>query len=181
MNEPANHSSETNPPLPGRSDHPYTARDGGRGELPMTGTGATPVPNARERSREPLGRADRVVVTMLAALLGSTIVGFVTIGGQLLGLQRQVGDLRTETREEITRLSGRVDNLSERVDNLAERVDHLTERVDHLTERVDNLTERVDHLTERVDNLSERVDSLSGRMTRVETVLQTHHGPLSGP
>ena len=174
MNEPANHSSEAKPPLPGRSDHPYTARDDGRGELPMTGAEATRVPDARERSREPLGRADRVVVTMLAALLGSTIVGFVTIGGQLLGLQRQVGDLRTETREEITRLSGRVDNLSGRVDNLAERVDHLTERVDHLTERVDNLTERVDHLTERVD-------SLSGRMTRVETVLQTHHGPLSGP
>ena len=167
MNEPANHSSEAKPPLPGRSDHPYTARDDGRGELPMTGAEATRVPDARERSREPLGRADRVVVTMLAALLGSTIVGFVTIGGQLLGLQRQVGDLRTETREEITRLSGRVDNLSGRVDNLAERVDHLTERVDNLTERV--------------DNLSERVDSLSGRMTRVETVLQTHHGPLSGP
>ena len=167
MNEPANHSSEADPPLPGRSDHPYTARDDGRGELPMTGAEATRVPDARERSREPLGRADRVVVTMLAALLGSTIVGFVAIGGQLLGLQRQVGDLRTETREEITRLSGRVDNLSGRVDNLAERVDHLTERVDNLSERV--------------DNLSERVDSLSGRMTRVETVLQTHHGPLPGP
>ena len=115
------------------------------------------------RSAGPIGSSSRCWRRCSVALSSDSS----TIGGQLLGLQRQVGDLRTETREEITRLSGRVDNLSGRVDNLAERVDHLTERVDNLTERV--------------DNLSERVDSLSGRMTRVETVLQTHHGPLPGP
>ena len=38
---------------------------------------------------------------MLAAVLGAGAVGFTTLSGQLLGLQKQVGDLRTEVHAEV--------------------------------------------------------------------------------
>ncbi|GEM_PF-2812531 len=95
------------------------------------------------RPRESLGRADRYIVGLLATLLGSTLVGFVTIGGQLVGMQRQVGGLRPEMHEEIGQLR---------------------------TE----MHEEIGHLRADIGKLSERV-------ARIETVLQTHHGPLPGP
>ena len=84
-------------------------------------------------SREPLGRADRYVVGLLATLLGSTLIGFVTIGGQLLEMERrigglhtevegirtevhkEIGDLRAEMHEEIGGLRGEIGDLSERM------------------------------------------------------------------
>ena len=83
---------------------PYTeASDGTVRE--MTGAG-------RERSPETLTRAEKILVTMLAAVLGSAAAGFfamnatmnanfTAVNGHLLGLQKQVGDLRTEMHEEI--------------------------------------------------------------------------------
>jgi hypothetical protein len=68
------------------------------------------------RSGETISRADPFVITMLAALLGSTLVGFVAIGGQLLDLQRQIGELRVEMHDEIGELS----NRSTRVETLLE-------------------------------------------------------------
>ena len=38
--------------------------------------------------REPLARAERILTTMLGALLGSVILGFVAIGSQLVSMQR---------------------------------------------------------------------------------------------
>ncbi len=85
------------------------------------------------RPREALGRVDRYIVGLLATLLGSTLVGFVTIGGQLVGMQRQIGNvqvevgnlraemhdeigqLRTEMHEEIGQLRADIGKLSERV------------------------------------------------------------------
>ena len=86
--------------LPEGAAHPYTpGRDGP--EAPMSGGEAARSAPAGGRHRDALTRADRIVVTMLAALLGGTLVGFVAIGGQLVGLQRQIGDLRTEMHSEI--------------------------------------------------------------------------------
>ena len=64
-----------------------------------------------QRSREPLSRADKIFVAMFAALLGSGAVGFTAINGQLLGLQRQMGDLRTEMHQEIGTLSDRMTRI----------------------------------------------------------------------
>lgn len=125
MNETIDHSERGRPGLAPPREDSYTG-NGGHRQPPMNG--------ARERSHERLERPDRTVTALLATMVGSIILGFVAIGGQLLGIQRQIGELRVE----IVGLSG------------------------------------------RVDVLTERVDDLSGRMTRVETVLRTHDGPLPG-
>ena len=88
----------------GLAGTPYTdASDGKVRE--MTGAG-------RERSPETLTRAEKILVTILAAVLGSAAAGFfamnstmnanfTAVNGHLLDLQQQIGDLRTEMREEI--------------------------------------------------------------------------------
>ena len=67
----------------------------------MTSRGAGHLAGRPERSREPLTRAERILIGMFAALLGSGVVGFTAINGQLVGIQRQIGDLRTEMHQEI--------------------------------------------------------------------------------
>ena len=67
----------------------------------MTTRGAGHLDGRPERSREPLTRAERILIGMFAALLGSGVVGFTAINGQLVGIQRQIGDLRTEMHQEI--------------------------------------------------------------------------------
>ena len=83
---------------------PYTdASDGKVRELTRAG---------RERSPESLTRAEKILVAMLAAVLGSAATGFfamnatmnanfTAVNGHLLDLQQQIGDLRTEMHEEI--------------------------------------------------------------------------------
>ena len=67
----------------------------------MTSRGAGHLARRPERSREPLTRAERILIGMFVALLGSGVVGFTAINGQLVGIQGQIGDLRTEMHQEI--------------------------------------------------------------------------------
>ena len=67
----------------------------------MTSRGAGHFDGRPERSREPLTRAERILIGMFAALLGSGVVGFTAINGQLVGIQGQIGDLRAEMHQEI--------------------------------------------------------------------------------
>ena len=106
MNESTLHPTGTEPGLSEQREHLYTRPHAAQGR--MTGTAPSPSPGRGVRSGEALSRADRFVITMLAALLGSTLVGFVAIGGQLLGLQRQIGELRVEMHDEIGGLSERL-------------------------------------------------------------------------
>ena len=59
-------------------------------------------------SREPLTRTERLLVTMFvtmfAAMLGAGALGFTAISGQLLDMQKQIGELRTDTQTEIGNL-----------------------------------------------------------------------------
>ena len=72
-----------------------------------------------EGRREPLERGERILATLLAALLGSVILGFIAIAGQLISMQRQmheeIGGLRDEMHEEIGGLRSEIGKLSERV------------------------------------------------------------------
>ena len=83
--------------------------------------------------REPLARADRIQIAMLAglfamlaAMLGAGAVGFTTLSGQIFGLQKQVGDLRTEVHKEIgdlrTEMHEEIGALSERITRVEERI-----------------------------------------------------------
>ena len=72
----------------------------------MTGMEAEGLPGSARPPREPLARADRIQIAMLAglfamlaAMLAAGAVGFTTLSGQILGLQKQVGDFRTEVHE----------------------------------------------------------------------------------
>ncbi len=67
----------------------------------MKGGDAGHFVNRPERFREPLTRAEKILIGMFAALLGSGVVGFTAINGQLVGIQQQIGDLRAEVHQEI--------------------------------------------------------------------------------
>ena len=114
MHEHHVHAARPGTPLPEDAAPSYTPeRDGQR--TPMSSGETNHAAGRGGRSREPLTRADRIVVTMLAAMLG----GFVAIGGQLVGLQRQIGEVRTDMTREIgdlrTEMHSEFGKLSDRI------------------------------------------------------------------
>ena len=74
-------------------------------------------------SREPLTRTERLLVTMFvtmfAAMLGAGALGFTAISGQLLDMQKQIGEFRTDMQTEIgnlrTDMHKQIGELSERM------------------------------------------------------------------
>ena len=144
MKERSPEASQT--PLPAVQQHSYTAREPGQPE-PMRGAEVQYSERRGGGPREALGRADRYIVRLLATLLGSTLIGFVTIGGQLVGMQRQIGGLRAEMHTEIGQLR----------------------------------TEMHDEIGLLRAEMHDQFGKLSERVARIETALQTHHGPLPGP
>ena len=100
-------------------------------------------------SREPLGRAERLhlavlagVFALVAAMLSAGAIAFTSLSGQILGLRTgtvggiraEIGGLRTEMHEEIGGLRA---------------------------------------------EMREEIGELSERMTRIETLLETHLVPAS--
>ena len=127
-------------PLAHAPGQPYTQAQDAQGRS-MTG---------RETERltgrgEPLTRTERLLVTMFVTMFATMIaagaLGFTTLSGQLLDMQKQIGGLRVEMHEEIDGLR----------------------------------TE----MREEIGKLSDRMDQLSDRMTRVETLIETHLVPAS--
>ena len=108
-------------------------------------------------SREPLTRTERLLitmfVTMFAAMLGAGALGFTAISGQLLDMQKQIGDLRTDMRTEIGDL--RTD-MHKQIGGVRTEIGEL----------------RTD-MQKQIGELSERMGELSERMARVETLIQT--------
>ena len=74
------------------------------------------------RSREPLRRADRIVITLLAAQLGVWLAGLVAISYQFGQIEREIHDFRMELRE-FSSGAGREDTLPEAEDNPSARDD----------------------------------------------------------
>ena len=74
-------------------------------------------------SREPLTRTERLLVTMFvtmfAAMLGAGALGFTAISGQLLDMQKQIGEPRTDLHQQIgefrTEMHDEIGELSERM------------------------------------------------------------------
>ena len=107
----------------------------------MTSTEAGRLAGRPAASREPLARADRYIVGLLATLVGSTLIGFVTIGGQLLDMERRIGGLHTEVEGIRTEMHKEIGGLRA--------------------------------------EMREEIGELSERMTRIETLLETHLVPAS--
>ena len=106
----------------------------------MTGRGAGHLDG---RSREPLTRAERILIGMFAALLGSGVVGFTAINGQLVGIQRQIGDLRVEMHQEIGDLrAGMHREIGDLREEMHRDIGGLRVDIGKLSERVTRLEPR---------------------------------------
>ena len=132
----------------------------------MTGMEAEGLSGSARPPREPLARADRIQIAMLAglfamlaAMLGAGAVGFTTLSGQIFGLQKQVSDLRTEMHKEIGDL----------------RTEMHKEIGDLRTE----MHEEIGALSERITRVEERITRVEERIVSVETLIQTHLVPRS--
>ena len=151
MNERTTDDAASATRLPEARERSYTAPHDEQGGA-MTGMEPEGHPGSARPPREPLARADRIQIAMLAglfamlaAMLGAGAVGFTTLSGQILGLQKQVGDLRTEVHEEI---GGLRTEMQKGIGGL------------------------------RIE-MQKEIGDLSGRITRVETLIQTHLVPRS--
>ena len=122
-------TTETTPtpatPLAAEQGRPYTP---GQGEAMRTP--ATMETAARAGSRgEPRDRAERILMTVLGALLGSVILGFVAIGSQLVSMQRHmheaIGGLRNEMHEEIGGLRNEIGGLRTEIGELSDRMTRI--------------------------------------------------------
>ena len=171
MDERTTETPETGAGLPLEPDRPYTAPSDGKGvwmkgaprEEPREGFAARSA-----LSREPLTRTERLLVTMFvtmfAAMLGAGALGFTAISGQLLDMQKQIGDLRTDVRTEIGDL--RTD-MHQQIGGLRTEMGELR------TDVHQQIGELRTDVHQQIGELSERIGELSERMTRVETLIQT--------
>ena len=118
-------------------------------------------PLAGRRTREPLTRTERMLVTMFVTMFASLVaagaVGFTSLSGQ-------IADLRSETHRERLALQRQMHE-----DNLA-----LREEMQE-----DNRALR-EEMQEEIGGLRSEIGGLSDRIARIETFLQIHHGPLPG-
>ena len=134
----------------------------------MTGMEAEGRPGSARPPREPLARADRIQIAMLAglfamlaAVLGAGAVGFTTLSGQLLGLQKQVGDLRTEVHAEV---GGLRTEMHKEIGGLRTEIH----------KEIGGL--RVE-MQQEIGKLSDRMTRVEERITSVETLIRTHLVP----
>ena len=117
-------------------------------------TPATMETAARAGSRrEPRERADRILTTVLGALLGSVILGFVAIGSQLMSMHEAIGELRTEIGGLRTEMHVEISGLR-----------------NEMHEEIGGLR----------NEMRTEMGKLSDRITRIETFLQIRPGPLPG-
>ena len=117
MHERTTDAAETAVPLPEQPSRSYTPGGSERGRA-MTNVEAGRLAGRPAASREPLGRAERLhlavlagVFALLAAALSAGAIAFTSLSGQILGLQEQIGGLRAEMHEEIGKLSDRMTRI----------------------------------------------------------------------
>ena len=142
----------------------------------MTRTPAEIAAASGVRSREPLARADRIQIALLAglfalmaAMLGAGALGYTALSGQLLAIQQsmheEIAGLRTEMHGET---AGLRTGMREEIAGL--RTEMREEIAGLRTDMRDGFRE----LRVEMQHLSERV-------ARIETLIEIHHGPLPGP
>ena len=171
MNEPTQEPTQAPVPLSEAQNEPYTQpRDEPGGA--MTGVEAERRAGSARNPREPLARADRIQIAMLAglfamlaAMLAAGAVGFTTLSGQILGLQKQVGDLRTEVHEEI---GGLRTEMHKEIGGLR------TEMQKEIGGLRTGMQKEIGGLR---TGMQKEIGELSDRMTRVETLIRTHFVP----
>ena len=160
MHERTTDAAETAVPLPDRQARSYTPGASEQGRA-MKSAEAGRLAGRPAVAREPLGRVERLqlavlagVFVLLAAMLSAGAIAFTNLSGQILGLQEQMGNFRAEVHEEIGGLRAEVHG------------------------EIGGLRAE---MREEVAGLREEIGELSERMTRIETLLETHLVPASNP
>ena len=153
-------AAETAVPLPDRQARSYTpgASDQDRA---MTSAEAGRLTRRPAVAREPLGRAERLqlavlagMCVLLAAMLSAGAIAFTSLSGQILGLQEQIGGIHAE-------IGGLRPELHDEIGGLRAE----------MREEFGGLRAE----------MREGFGELSERMTRIETLLETHLVPASNP
>ena len=112
-------------PLVAEQGRPYTP---GQGEAMRTPATMETAAHAGSR-REPRERAERILMTVLGALLGSVILGFVAIGSQLVSMQRHmheaISGLRIEMHDEIGGVRNEISGLRTEIGELSDRITRI--------------------------------------------------------
>ncbi|MXW71127.1 MAG: hypothetical protein F4Z74_06720 [Acidobacteria bacterium] len=143
------------PEQPGRSYTPGASEQDRAMTRAEAGRGAGP----GGRSHDPLTRSERLLVTVFVTMFGTMLaagaLGFTTLSGQLLDMQEQIGDLQQETSAQLLDMQRQVG-------------DQLLD-----------MQRQIGDVRTEVGKLSDRMDQLSERMTRVETLIETHLVPAS--
>ena len=166
MNEGTTDGAAPATRLPEARDASYTQPHGAHGGA-MTGVEAERVEAERVEAerraelartrREPLTRTERLLitmfVTMFAAMLGAGALGFTAISGQLLDMQQQIGELRTDMQKQIGGVQTEIGEL----------------RTD-MQKQIGGVQTEIGDLRTDMQN---QIGELSERMARVETLIET--------
>jgi chromosome segregation ATPase len=80
-------------------------------------------------------------------------------------LTRQLGQLRTELKEDIRRVDQRLDGLDQRLDGVDQRLDGVDQRLDGVDQRLDGIDRRLGGMEQR----------LGGRIDGLEQKIDAHH------
>ena len=161
-------AAETAVPLPERQGRSYTPEASKQGRA-MTSVEAGRSAGRPRLVREPLGRAERLqlavlagVFALVAAMLSAGTIVLNNLGGQILGLQEQMGGIRAEigdVRAEIGDVRAEIGDLRAEVH-----------------EEIGGLRAE---MHEGIGGLREEIGELSERVTRIETLIETHLVPAS--
>ena len=149
-------------PLAAEPERPYT-----RGQSEAMKSPATK-PRAERRNgriREPLTRAESLLITMfitmIGALLAAGALAFTSLSGQISETNGQMLELQRQMHEEISALR---EEMHEEIGGLRRE-----------------MQKEIGGLREEMTEMRSEIGELSDRITRIETFLQIHHGPLPGP
>ncbi len=152
MNETATHATTTGTAPSDSRERTYTDPNEARSPAMKPAAAARAAGSA-----EPIVRIERLLIALLAAVF-ALLAAVVTAGA--------VG---------YTALSGQ---MLEGQQNLREEIGSLREEIGTLREEIGTLREEMDGL--RLEMHGE-LRHVSDRLTRIETFLQVHHGPLPPP
>ena len=121
-----------------------------------------------------LSDGEKVVVTVFVTLLAGGVGGLFFFGGAILDMK----DALTEVKVSVAGLDERMSGMQEDVTGMQEDITGMQEDVTGMREDITNLQEEV--ATFRAE-VSDRFDALEGWLSVIETVMETHHGPLPRP
>ena len=115
------------------------------------------------RSQDPLTRPERLLVTVFVTMFGTMLAagafGFTTLSGQLLDMQEQIGDLQNQTSAQFLDMQEQIGALQK--ETSAQLLD--------MQRQIGGLRAE----------MHEEIGELSERMTRIETLIETHLVPAS--